>query len=209
MPKVKVPRKSTLIDMTAMCDVAFLLLTFFMMTTQFKGDDSIIVSLPSSISDIKLPEVDIMNITIQKDGKVFFGIDNRTFSRERLIQRIAEKYNIQFTPEEVKAFTLTGSFGVPINNLKEWLSMQDIDRKAYKQPGIPVDSTNNELGVWVMQARLSNPGLRIAINGDGQASYPVVKKVMGTLQDKNVNKFNLITNLEANPTKTVAAAAKK
>ncbi|MGE5400633.1 MAG: ExbD/TolR family protein [Ignavibacteriales bacterium] len=199
MPKVKVPRKSTLIDMTAMCDVAFLLLTFFMLTTQFKSDDSIAVATPSSISEIKLPDTDIMNITVTKDGKVFFGIDNKNFSREKLLQKISEKYNIQFTPEEAKTFTLTSSIGLPINALKGWLALEELQRKEFKQPGIPVDSTNNELGVWIMQARLSNPGLRIAINGDGGCAYPTVKKVMGTLQEKNVNKFNLITNLEANP----------
>lgn len=201
MPKVKVPRKSTLIDMTAMCDVAFLLLTFFMLTTQFKADDSIIVDTPSSISDIKLPDTDIMNITVTKDGKVFFGIDNKNFSRERLLERISQKYNIQFTAEEQKAFVLTSSFGIPINALKGWLALEEIERKSFVQPGIPVDSADNELGVWIIQGRLSNPNIRIAIKGDGQVSYPVIKKVMNTLQDKNVNKFNLITDLEANPNK--------
>ena len=85
MPKVKIPRKSTLIDMTAMCDVAFLLLTFFMLTTQFKSDESVIVDTPSSISEIKLPDTDIINITITQDGKVFFSIDNKNFTREKLI----------------------------------------------------------------------------------------------------------------------------
>ncbi len=74
MPKVKIPRKSTLIDMTAMCDVAFLLLTFFMLTTQFKSDESVIVDTPSSISEIKLPDTDILNITVTADGKLFFPI---------------------------------------------------------------------------------------------------------------------------------------
>src|SRR5512143_1117186 len=99
MPKVKVPRKSTLIDMTAMCDVAFLLLTFFMLTTQFKSDESVVVDTPSSISEIKLPDTDILNITITRDGKVFFNIDNKNFSRERLLAKISEKYPaLQFTP---------------------------------------------------------------------------------------------------------------
>lgn len=203
MPKVKVPRKSTLIDMTAMCDVAFLLLTFFMLTTQFKSDDSIFVDTPSSISDIKLPDTDIMTITITKEGAVFFGIDNKNYARERLIEKIGEKYNVQFTPEEVNAFRLSaGSVGIPIANLKEWLSMDEYQRKEFKQEGIPIDSTNNELGVWIMQGRLSNPGVRIAVKGDGQVPYPVVKKVINTLQDKNVNKFNLITDLEDDPTKS-------
>lgn len=202
MPKVKVPRKSTLIDMTAMCDVAFLLLTFFMLTTQFKSDESVIVDLPSSISEIKLPDTDILNITITADGKVFFNIDNKNFARERLLQKISEKYpELQFTPEEEKAFVLTGNVGVPLNQLKGYLDLDELDRKAYQQPGIPVDSTNNELGTWIMQGRLSNPNVRITIKGDQECPWPIVKKVMNTLQDKNVNKFNLITDLEADPNK--------
>jgi biopolymer transport protein ExbD len=202
MPKVKVPRKSTLIDMTAMCDVAFLLLTFFMLTTQFKTDESIIVDTPSSISEIKLPETDILNITINKEGKVFFSLDNKNFSRERLLQRISEKYpELQFTAQEEKAFVLTGSVGVPINQLKGYLDLEDDERKMYSQPGIPVDSTNNELGIWIMQGRLSNPNVRITVNADQFCAWPVVKQVINTLQDKNVNKFNLITDLEVDPNK--------
>jgi len=202
MPKVKVARKSTSIDMTAMCDVAFLLLTFFMMTTQFRGDESVIVDTPSSISEIKLPDTDILNITISNDGKVFFNIDNKNFTRERLLQKISEKYpELQFTPEEEKAFVLTGTIGVPLAELKGYLGLEENDRKMYPLPGIPVDSTNNELGIWIMQGRLSNPNVRITIKGDQACPWPVVKKVMDTLQDKNVNKFNLITDLELDPNK--------
>lgn len=202
MPKVKVPRKSTLIDMTAMCDVAFLLLTFFMLTTQFKADESVIVDTPSSISEIKLPDTDILNITVSNDGRVFFHIDNKNDTRVRLLQRISEKYpELEFTPEEIKAFELTGNVGVPLSQLKGYLDLEDVERKAYNQPGIPVDSTNNELGMWIMQGRLTNPNVRITIKGDQACPWPVMKKVMDTLQDKNVNKFNLITDLEADPNK--------
>jgi biopolymer transport protein ExbD len=201
MPKVKVPRKSTLIDMTAMCDVAFLLLTFFMLTTQFKSDESVYVDLPKSISEIKLPDTDILNITITKDGRVFFTIDNKNFARQRLLDKISQKYNIVFTPQEQKAFELTGSVGMPIGGLKDFLSLDDYSRKQYYQPGIPVDSTNNELSTWIMQGRLSNPNVRITIKGDRDCPWPIVKKVINTLQDRHVNKFNLITNLEANPNK--------
>lgn len=202
MPKVKVPRKSTLIDMTAMCDVAFLLLTFFMLTTQFKSDESVMVDTPSSISEIKLPDTDILNITITREGKVFFSIDNKNFARERLLAKISEKYpELQFTAQEEKAFALTGSVGVPLNQLKGYLDLDETDRKMYDQPGIPVDSSNNELGTWIMQGRLSNPNVRITIDGDQACPWPIIKKVMDTLQDKNVNKFNLITDLEADPNK--------
>lgn len=201
MPKVKVARKSALADMTAMCDVAFLLLTFFMMTTQFKTDESVIVDTPSSISEIKLPDTDILNITVTKEGKIFFNIDNKNFARLKLLDKITEKYGIEFTTEEAHAFELTGSVGMPIGSLKEFLGLDEFSRKNYDQPGIPVDSTNNEVAVWIMQGRMSNPNVRITITGDQGCPWPVVKKVINTLQDKNVNKFNLITDLEANPNK--------
>lgn len=202
MPKVKIPRKSTMIDMTAMTDVAFLLLTFFMLTTQFKPDESVIVDTPSSISEIKLPDTDIMNITITKDGKVFFSIDNKNYTRERLLAKISERHpELNFTQQEQKAFVLTGSIGVPLSQLKGYLDLDEMERKSYSQPGIPIDSANNELADWIILGRLSNPGVRITINGDQECPWPVVKKVMNTLQDKNVNKFNLITDLEADPNK--------
>ncbi|MBI2419127.1 MAG: biopolymer transporter ExbD [Ignavibacteriales bacterium] len=199
MPKVKIPRKSTLIDMTAMCDVAFLLLTFFMLTTKFKNDDPVIVDLPSSISDIKLPDSDIMTIVMTKDGRVIFGIDGK-YNRERLLDKISEKFNIQFTEDEKHTFSLMSSFGVPVNRLKEYLSLDPNSmQKDQNNPGIPCDSTNNELGMWVINGRITNPKFRIAIRGDGKVPYPVVKRVINTLQDKNVNKFNLVTNVEAKP----------
>lgn len=202
MPHIKIPHKSVSIDMTAMTDVAFLLLTFFMLTTQFKSDESVIVDTPSSISDIKLPDTDIMIITVTAGGKVFFSIDNNNFARERLLARISEKYpELQFTAEEQKAFALTGTIGVPLAQLKGFLALDDAERKMYPQPGIPIDSTNNELGMWIMQGRLSNPNVRIAINGDQGCPWPVIKKVIDTLQEKNINKFNLITDLEADPNK--------
>lgn len=202
MPKVKIPRKSTLIDMTAMCDVAFLLLTFFMLTTSFKADESVIVDTPSSISEIKLPDTDILNITVANDGRVFFNIDNKNSAREKLLAKISERYpELQFSPQETRAFMLSGNVGLPINQLKGYLALEEIDRKAYQLPGIPVDSTNNELATWIMQGRLSNPNVRITLKGDQAAPWPVIKSVMNTLQDKNVNKFNLITDLEADPNK--------
>lgn len=198
MPKIKIKRKSTIVDMTAMCDVAFLLLTFFMLTTKFKPDDAVIVDMPKSVSEIKLPDTDIMEITVNKDGQVYFGIDGQ-FTRKRLLEKIGEKYNMQFTEQEQYNFSLLSSFGVPVSNLKTFLDMDPDQRKTLPQPGIPIDSTNNELANWIIYGRISNPNVRIAIRGDRETGFPVIKRVMETLQSKNVNKFNLITNLEAIP----------
>lgn len=195
MPKVKVPRKSTSVDMTAMTDVAFLLLTFFMLATKFKPDEPVIVDTPSSISETKLPDVDMMMITIDKENRVFFGIDGQQ-KRDSLLDMISAKYKVAFTEKEKKEFSLLSAFGVPVAQLKQFLAIPATERTKIKQPGIPSDSLNNELGDWVWFSRLVNKNIRVAVKGDQSTSFPVVKQVMNTLQDKKMNKFNFITSLE-------------
>jgi biopolymer transport protein ExbD len=195
MPKVKVPRKSTSIDMTAMTDVAFLLLTFFMLATKFKPDEPVQIKTPSSISEIKLPESDVMLLTVDKEGRVLFGIDGQQ-NRAALLDKMSEKYKVNFTPAQKKEFSLTEQFGVSINQLAQYLDMKPDERKKVKFTGVPCDSLNNELGDWIWQARLVNNNIRVAIKGDGDAKYPAVKQVITTVQDKKVNRFNLITSAE-------------
>lgn len=198
MGKVKIPRKSISLDMTAMCDMAFLLLTFFILTAQFKAEDPVVVDTPASISDTKLPDRDIMTISIDKKNRVFFGIDGQ-FDREKMLEFIAGQYKIGFTPNEIREFSLLSSFGVPLGNLKQLLNMKNADRNRLEQPGIPCDSVGNELKDWVAYARYANPKLRITIKGDVDSDYEVVGKVIATLQDQNINKFNLITDMKAKP----------
>jgi biopolymer transport protein ExbD len=198
MAKVKVPRKSTSVDMTAMTDVAFLLLTFFMLATQFKPDEPVQVVTPSSISQIPLPDVDIMNITIAQDGRVFFDMEGKQY-KEKLIQKMGEKYTTTFTPQQIEAFSRLSSFGMPFKELLGFLSLKPDERTQVKQVGIPSDSLNNELADWVWQARLTNNNVRVAIKGDGNSMYPTVAQVIKTLQDKKVNRFNFITSAESAP----------
>ncbi len=195
MPKVKVPRKSTSVDMTAMTDVAFLLLTFFMLATKFKPDEPVVVDTPSSISETKLPDVDMMMITIDKENRVFFGIDGQQ-KRDSLLDMISAKYKVSFTPNEKKEFSLLSAFGLPVAQLKQFLNLPPNERSKIKQPGIPSDSLNNELGDWIWFSRLVNNKIRVAVKGDQSTNFPVVKQVMNTLQDKKMNKFNFITTLE-------------
>ena len=199
MPKVKVKRTNPSLDMTPMVDLFFLLVTFFMLTATARPDEAVIVDTPSSASEIKIPDTNVITITVDKNDRVFFGVDGQ-HTKEVLIDRIAKNYSIGFTEEEKKTFSLLSNFGVPINQLKGFLAMESTARKDVNQPGIPIDSTRNELGDWVLQTRLSNPQVVIAIKGDQDVSYPTVKRVMDILQEKKVDRFNLITDMEMKPT---------
>jgi len=199
MPKVKVKRKSTWVDMTAMCDMAFLLLTFFMLTSNFTVKEPIQVDTPSSVSEIKIPETNIMKIVVDKEGKIFFGIDGQD-KRISLLEKIGDLYKINFSKEEKHQFSLVTSFGIPIEKMKAFLALSSSDRDLKENAlGIPSDSLNNQFKDWVQAARKVNSELKIAIKADRKTPYPKIKNVMNTLQDLDENRYNLITSLEEAP----------
>lgn len=198
MPKVKVPRKSVSLDMTAMVDMAFLLLTFFMLATKFKPQESLVVDMPSSVSEIKLPDTDIMTISIREDGAVFFGVDGQ-HAKIKMLESVSEKYKVNFTEDEKKRFTLLENFGVPVGELKQIVNLNSDKLSKYNQTGIPTDSLDNQLYSWIYAARVANPKIRIAVKGDKQSDYEVIEKVIATLQEQKINKFNLITSMENRP----------
>ena len=195
--------------MTAMCDVAFLLLTFFMLATKFKKDEPVVVKTPSSISDIQLPEVDIMLLTVDQRGRIFFSIDNKLM-REQLIDVIDYDKELKLTKEEKQNFAIDASEGIPFSQLKSYLGMTADQQKnaEVNAPGIPADTAvlapGNDLAEWIKAARNTNPKLRICIKADGDASYPSVSKIIKTLEGYKIFKFNLITNLKGIPAGTAA-----
>jgi biopolymer transport protein ExbD len=199
MPKVKIKRKSTWIDMTAMCDVAFLLLTFFMLTSNFTKKEPVLVATPSSVSEIKIPETNIMTILVDPTGKVYFGIDGQD-KRELLIEKMATTYKVMLTPEERKRFSLLDLVGNPMYSMKAFLNLApDVRDLPQNNMGIPADSTDNQFKQWVKSAREINPELRIAIKADEKTPFPVIKKVMKSLQELDESRYNLITKLETAP----------
>lgn len=210
MSKHKLPRKSTHIDMTAMCDVAFLLLTFFMLATKFKPDEPVVVKTPSSISDIIMPENSIL-LTVDPTGKVFFDYDNKKAKR-MLIDDVNTAKGLNLTEGEKQSFVNGASFGLPFNQMKAYLAIAPMDQKLYTFTGIPIDTSyvaeTNELGYWVQAARYAgqNEGHapRICIKCDASTAYPRVKDVIKTLTKNNIDRFNLLTSLEAIPAGTAA-----
>lgn len=214
MAKVKISKKSTRIDMTAMCDVAFLLLSFFIMTATAKQPEPKPVDTPASTVLDKLPEEGVATVTIG-DKAVFFTIPGAELRRETL-KGISAKYNVAFTEEEYKKFEGIEGFGVKITELKGLLKLEAAERnKEGLQGGIPYDSVNNQLGDWIKIARQANKALldvklqageidvegykkgdlAIAIKGDAKEEYPTVKRVIDILQEQKKNKFFLVTGL--------------
>ena len=202
MPKVKVKRKSTLIDMTAMSDVTVLLLTFFMLTSTFVQKEPVQVATPASVSEIKIPEINILQILVDPQGKIFMSLDKQE-DRVAVLEELSKEYNVNFTPEQVNKFKLINSFGVPIKQMPAFLDLPTDDQdRLLKDYGIPIDTTanrSNEFKAWVKAARAQNPDLRIAIKADQATPYPNIKNIMTSLQDIRENRYNLITTLKSVP----------
>ena len=198
MGKAKIKRKSTFIDMTAMSDVTVLLLTFFMLTSTFIKKEPVQVMTPASVSDIKIPETDILQILVEPSGKIFMSLDKQP-DMAAVLDKMSEEYGIEFTPDQEKKFVIASTFGVPMQKMANFLnlSLEEQD-KVLKSMGIPCDSTDNQFKSWVRHARVVNPDLRIAIKADADTPYSVIKNVMNSLQDLRENRYNLITALKSN-----------
>jgi biopolymer transport protein ExbD len=195
---IKMKKKSTSTDMTAMCDVAFLLLTFFILTATAKAPEVLPVDTPQSTVQTKLPEKNLATLTVG-GGKVFFDIKGKDV-RKRTLELMSNKYGVKFSEDDQNKFALMESFGVPIQSLKQVLDVKPADRSKAGQPGIPKDSLDNQLSEWIQNARIANieiqdKELEIAIKGDAKEEYPVIKKVMDILQDQKINSFSLVTGL--------------
>jgi biopolymer transport protein ExbD len=212
MPKVKMKRQSIRMDMTAMCDVAFLLLSFFILTTKFRPNEPVQVEIPSSTAQIPIPEKDILMISVGSDGRVFFGVDDQN-TRSAILDELARRYNFQVTGAMQKRFKLIDQFGVPLDQLPSLLNLSQEDMSKFVQTGLrvnpkakviggvpapgDVDTAKNDLAELIVISRTLNDALRIAIKADKGTEYKAIDDVIETLRKTRSNRFNLITTAKA------------
>ncbi len=199
MGRAKIKRGSTNVDMTAMCDVAFLLLSFFILTTKFKPEEAIEVTAPSSVSSKAATDKDAFKVSIDKDGKVF--IDMSEEMRGDVFEELGKERNLNFSPDDIKYFQQATFVGVPLSQLNQFDRLTAEQIKATKLSGIPTDSTNNELQAWISAAVQSNQGklINFYIKGDNSAKYPAFKSVIEAFKKNDIYKYNLVTNAEDVP----------
>lgn len=204
MPSVKIPKKSTDTDMTPFVDIAFLILSFFIMATKFKPPEPVPITTPGSVLSQKLPESNAVMITVDSSNRVFFSVlsekDKSKF--DAIIQGINTTHNLGLSATEMANFRQTFAVGVPFRGLKQLLSTPANEQGKLNQPGIPVlDSATNELFWWINESKKAFSGekLNFLIKGDGQSKYPTFEAVIGALKRNEEFKYNLVTALDDVP----------
>ena len=207
MPSVKIPRKSTDTDMTPFVDIAFLILSFFIMATKFKPPEPVEITTPGSVLSQKLPENNAVMISIDSSNKVYFSVlsENAPEKYTTIINGINTSQNLGLSPAQIANFRKTFMVGVPFSGLKELLSTDAKDQPKLNQPGIPVlDTLNNQLFWWIRESKSAFAGdkLNYLIKGDGKSKYPVFEAVISALKRNEEFKYNLVTALDDIPSGT-------
>lgn len=199
MGKVKIKKNDVWIDMTPMSDVMVLLLTFFMLTSTFVKDEAVKVNTPGSVSEIKVPETDVLQILVDNEGRVFLGLD-KPASMQTVLQDVAGQYGLKLNASQEKTFMSLASFGANVNEMSDLLSMEQAKINGIQaKKGIPTDSIDggmSQFQTWVKAADDAVPDLKISIKADQKTPYKVVKKVMSELADMDMNRYYLITQLK-------------
>lgn len=206
MPSVKIPKKSTATDMTPFVDIAFLILSFFIMATKFKPDEPVKVETPNSVSSDILKEENSLLITIDKDSRVFINIsspsDKTGGKLLNVIKGINSSRNLGLTDAQMKSFVTAPIIGVPFNALGGYLNLSPDQQAVFNAPGIPVlDTLNNEMIWWVDETKKAFAGdkLLYLIKGDNDSKYPTFEAVINALRRNEQFKYNLITAQEGAP----------
>lgn len=203
MPKVKIPRKSTTIDMTAMCDVAFLLLSFFILATKQKPPEVLSVTPPASISSKAAPDKSIL-ITLTKDGKAFLMLGDET-KKADILSNINTAKGLNLSSSELAKWKKSPFIGLPLNQIKSSLSLEG-EMSPAKMPGVPIDSTNNEMIDWIKSITNVYAGTdqkklqeMLLVKGDQSTHYPAFKSIKQAFKKNEIFKFRIVTSGESVP----------
>lgn len=219
------------IDMTPMVDLAFLLVTFFMLAATFRTDEPVDVSIPSSIGEKEIPEKTLVMVTVDKGGRIYFTCTGEE-PRKKVLLQMADKYHVPLNEELIKEFVRISSIGCSMKELPQYLALDGNGRKEYRKDdpafvGIPADSTHNELKDWLNFANREmldygktryedensklSPGSepleandykpKFVLKAAMDAEYVRVKQAIEVFRDLNLNNLNFVTSQEANPNK--------
>lgn len=207
MPSVKIPKKSTFTDMTPFVDVAFLILSFFIMATKFKPPEAVEIKTPGSVSSHELPENDAILVNIDTANRVFFTVlaeKDKSIPAD-ILKRVGTIRTLSFTPEQIANYQKTYAVGVPFTQLNSLLSAPPESQPVSTEPGIPVmDTLDNQLVTWIQASKevYAERGMKLKylIKGDGQSKYPAFEAVVAALKKNDEYKYNLVTSLENAPT---------
>ena len=204
MPSVKIPKKSTDTDMTPFVDIAFLILSFFIMATKFKPPEPVEITTPGFVLSQALPESNAVLISIDSTNKVYYALlsEKEPEKFDDVINGVNSTQNLGLTPTEIRNFRKTYMVGVPFAGLKSFLNVDPNEQAKVDQPGIPVlDSTNNQLLWWIRLTKDAFKGqpLKFLIKGDGNSKYPAFEAVVDALRKNEEFKYELVTSLEDVP----------
>jgi biopolymer transport protein ExbD len=219
MPKIKMPKGTPSIDMTPMVDLAFLLVTFFMLTASFRNAEPVTVETPSSISDKIIPE-NILMVTLDKDGRVFFNLSDAE-ARKEMLNNMLQKYKIGLSEEKIEEFSFMSTFGCTMQELPAYMNTEAAKRASFPTQGIPSDSTKNELLDWLSFAATAagNTGRtafeeaklkggepkmedfkpKFILRVDSKTLYKDAQTVIDVFRELNLNNLNFVTSAEAIP----------
>ena len=199
MAKIKIQKKDIWIDMTPMSDVMTLLLCFFMLTSTFLTPEPVSVTAPNSVSEVKIPEQDVLNILVTPEGRIYCGTENKN-NMQAMLENMTDKFGIQLNATQIKHFREDAMVGAPMAQLASYLNHEPEKMgEQIQKLGLPLDSIDggkSEFPEWVTAARDAKADIELAIKCDSKTSYGTIKKLMSELQDMNENRFQLITNLD-------------
>jgi len=205
MARPKIPRKSTSVDMTAMCDVAFLLLSFFILTTKFKPSEAVPVTTPNSVAAKVAPETNVVMISLNKDGKVFLSTGDSKGDKDKkaeIIRSVNSHKNLGLSDAEISALVRAPFIGTPLAQLKQQARIPVDQMTGESLPGIYAkDSTNNELMDWMRGVADAYAGMKpnLLLKGDNVAKYPSFRNVIDAFRKNEFFKFQMVTNPESVP----------